>query len=95
MPARRADRGAGERLRAWLPVFALTLAVSAGAWLVPAANTVEHDVIGHWLFQMRGARPAPEQIVVIAVDTESARALGLPEDFSRWPRGIYARLTRT
>lgn len=94
MSQRRADRGAGSRLRAWLPVFALTLAVAVAVWLLPAAHTVEHDVIGHWLFQMRGARAAPEQIVLIAVDTASARALGLPEDFSRWPRGIYARLLR-
>ena len=94
MSRHRADRGVGGRLRAWLPVFALTLAIAAGAWLLPISHSVEHDVIGHWLFQVRGARAAPEQIVLIAVDTASARSLGLPEDFSSWPRGIYARLLR-
>jgi adenylate cyclase len=44
------------------------------------------------LFKLRGARPAPADVVVVALDKESAQALGPYSEMSRWPRALHARL---
>lgn len=44
------------------------------------------------LFDLRGARQPPPQVVVVSEDDASADALNLPHDPKRWPRSYYARL---
>lgn len=44
------------------------------------------------LFQMRGARPAPDDIVIVSLDRQSARELGIPAEPQKWPRSLHARL---
>jgi len=44
------------------------------------------------LFQLRGTRQPPPDIVVVSIDKESADHLGLPTDPARWPRSLHARL---
>ena len=46
------------------------------------------------LFALRGTRPPPADVTIVAMDKASARALGLHRDPSRWPRRIHARLLR-
>lgn len=45
------------------------------------------------LFRLRGARPAPSEVLIIGIDKASAEALGLPDRPQRWPRALHARLT--
>lgn len=45
------------------------------------------------LFKLRGPRPAPADVVVVAIDKESAQALGPYSEMARWPRALHARLT--
>lgn len=45
-----------------------------------------------WLFAMRGTVPAPDDVVVIAIDQASALKLGYPTQVSRWPRAAHADL---
>ncbi|SER02279.1 adenylate cyclase [Nitrosomonas sp. Nm51] len=47
------------------------------------------------LFQLRGAAPAPDDVMIITIDSQSANKLGLaltPPDFWPWPRNLHARL---
>ncbi len=44
------------------------------------------------LFNLRGARAAPEEVVVIALDKRSADQLNLPRDTRKWPRSYHAKL---
>ena len=44
------------------------------------------------LFNLRGARPAPADVMVVAIDKESAQALGPYSEMGRWPRSLHARL---
>lgn len=46
----------------------------------------------HWLFQIRGVRPQPEQVVVVSTDRQSAYKLGLPQEPYKWPRSLHGRL---
>ncbi|MGH8728296.1 MAG: hypothetical protein ACREV9_09090 [Burkholderiales bacterium] len=39
---------------------------------------LEEDTALDWLFKLRGSRAAPSEVVVIAIDKESAEQLGLP-----------------
>ena len=62
--------------------------------LLPQVRALEERVGLAWLFQWRGAVSAPTQVVVIALDQESTRALGLPPKPDQWPRAMHARLIR-
>jgi adenylate cyclase len=62
------------------------------AALLPGISTVEENWELDWLFHLRGTRPAPADVVVVAIDGESARRLGLPARPSQWPREEHARL---
>jgi adenylate cyclase len=44
------------------------------------------------LFRLRGKVAPPPEVVVIALDSVSAKALGLPDQPWKWPRSLHARL---
>ena len=43
------------------------------------------------LFQLRGLRQAPEQVVIIAIDEQSEASLGVSHELPKW-RGLHAHL---
>jgi adenylate cyclase len=45
-----------------------------------------------WLFKTRGPIDAPPEVIVVGIDRESSRELGLDSDTSKWPRSTHARL---
>jgi adenylate cyclase len=53
---------------------------------------VEEELGLHWLFQIRGVRPPPEDVVVVSTDRQSAYELGLPQEPYKWPRSLHGRL---
>lgn len=59
--------------------------------LTPAWNLEEGAGL-RLLYGLRGVRPPPPKVVIIALDSASARALGQSERPERWPRGLHARL---
>ena len=44
------------------------------------------------LFHLRGKVEPPREVVVVSLDSASARALDLPEQPWKWPRSLHARL---
>lgn len=64
------------------------------ASMVPPVAALEKDIGLGWLFGLRGARPAPAEVVVVTIDRLSSDALGLPNKPSKWPRLLHARLVR-
>lgn len=75
--------------------LALGLMVALAGTLVtltPQGRFLEQDIGLSWLYQLRGAVPPPEEVVVIAIDRESAAKLNLADRVSRWPRSLHARL---
>lgn len=80
--------------RAWqgllFGVAAALLGMLAGA--VPAVLRLEEDVGLGALFQLRGARPAPAEVVVVSLDKQASDAFGLPNEPARWPRSLHAQL---
>jgi len=61
-------------------------------FLSPWAAQLEEDFGLGWLFLARGPRPAPEQVALVTMDTESMKALGLERLHRKWPRRLHARL---
>lgn len=59
-----------------------------------ALNLEENTGLG-LLFQLRGGRQAPSDVVVVSIDKESSEYLGLPDNPDKWPRSLHARLTET
>ncbi|MGD8334416.1 MAG: CHASE2 domain-containing protein, partial [Desulfobacterales bacterium] len=47
------------------------------------------------LFKLRGARPAPSDVIVISIEKESSEYLALPNNPDKWPRSLHARLINT
>jgi adenylate cyclase len=57
---------------------------------------LSHDLEEDWglglLFKLRGARPAPSDVVVVSIDKESSEHLNVPNNPDKWPRSLHARL---
>jgi adenylate cyclase len=66
--------------------------LGAMATSIPRVSEIEQDFELRWLFQLRGATPAPPEVVVVAMDEKSAQELGVPGKPSEWPRNLHARL---
>lgn len=64
------------------------------ASLMPPVAGLEEDTGLAWLFAMRGNRPVPPDVAVVAIDRASSDALGLPNKPSKWPRSLHAGLVR-
>ncbi|MEW7985954.1 MAG: adenylate/guanylate cyclase domain-containing protein [Candidatus Thiodiazotropha sp.] len=59
---------------------------------LPASATWEENFGLSLLFEMRGQRPAPEQVVIISINGQTAEQLGLGEEIPDWPRSLHAQL---
>ena len=59
----------------------------------PVGQAWEEETGLSVLFRLRGQRPAPQEVVVVAIDGRSSRQLNLERDMRDWPRSLYARLT--
>ncbi|MFZ1983295.1 MAG: CHASE2 domain-containing protein, partial [Desulfatitalea sp.] len=60
--------------------------------LMPPVAALEEDLGLHLLFRWRGVRPAPADVVVVALDRQSSKQLDLPMEPRLWPRSVHARL---
>ena len=61
--------------------------------LMPFGFDLEENVGLDILFKLRGARPAPSDVVIVSIDKDSAVHLNLPADLKKWPRVLHAHLT--
>jgi adenylate cyclase len=71
----------------------LSTAVALVLSLLPFGLDLEESLGLQLLFSIRGARPAPSDVVVVSLDRLSAEALDLPADPARWPRSLHGQLT--
>ena len=77
--------------KAW--IFGLILGlIGVVATLSPYGYALEEGIGLHLLFQLRGAQPPPEDVVVVALDRQSSKQLDLPMEPRNWPRTVHARL---
>lgn len=60
--------------------------------ILPVGSIIEEDIGLDILFKLRGARKAPKEVVVIAIDKSSADNLNLSERPEKWPRSVHAAL---
>ncbi|MGD9364323.1 MAG: adenylate/guanylate cyclase domain-containing protein [Desulfobacteraceae bacterium] len=60
--------------------------------LLPVLSDAEENLGLHWLYQVRGPEKPPADVVVVAIDRESAKAFKLPAVAHKWPRILHARL---
>jgi len=61
-------------------------------YLLPFGLALEEKFGLNWLFHLRGAITAPDDVVVVAIDQPSASQLDLPITPRLWPRDLHARL---
>lgn len=73
---------------AGLVVGAFGLVIS----LTPFGTSLEENLGLHFLFEQRGPRRAPPDVVIISMDKDSAKRLHLPSSPRKWPRSLHARL---
>ena len=71
-------------------VAAAVLGMLAGSF--PAVLRFEENVGLSALFQLRGPRPAPAEVVVVSLDKASSDKFGLPNEPAKWPRTLHAEL---
>src|SRR5256885_13181886 len=59
---------------------------------LPRVSQLEEDFERNWLFHLRGAIQASPEVIVVAIDEQSAQKLDLPSKPSEWPRDLHAQL---
>ena len=76
------------------PVAIGALSAAAGLLFValPIGAALEESVGLSLLFKLRGSRPPPPEVLIVAIDRPAAEALGLPPNPNRWPRTQHADL---
>jgi adenylate cyclase len=74
-------------------LFGLLIAViGVVASFVNVAHELEENSGLGLLFQLRGEKPAPPEVVIISIDRESSEHLKQHDNPDRWPRSLHARL---
>jgi adenylate cyclase len=58
----------------------------------PYGLYLEENVGLDILFNLRGIKKAPSDVVIVSIDKLSASKLNLPDDPEKWPRSLHARL---
>jgi adenylate cyclase len=61
-------------------------------YLTPFGWGLEEQFGLAWLFQLRGARTPPSEVVIVAIDEASTTELGLPAEPGGWPRHWHTKL---
>ncbi len=60
--------------------------------VTPFGIAQEENIGLHLLFKLRGARKAPPDVVVVAMESASINHLKLPSNPTKWPRALHARI---
>ena len=60
--------------------------------MLPLFTDAEENLGLHLLYRLRGPVKAPADIVVVAIDSESASALNMPLDPHQWPRMLHSQM---
>ncbi|MES9992912.1 MAG: adenylate/guanylate cyclase domain-containing protein [Candidatus Thiodiazotropha sp.] len=58
----------------------------------PGSSAWEENIGLSLLFELRGHRVPPSQVVIVSINGETAKQLGLGEEIPQWPRSIHATL---
>jgi adenylate cyclase len=69
-------------------------ALSGALALTTVGTTFERNFGLNWLFTVRGAISPPPEVVVVAINDTTGRALDLPKLPRDWPRTVHADLIR-
>jgi adenylate cyclase len=59
---------------------------------MPGTSNWEENTGLDLLFKLRGQRPAPEEVVIIAINGQTDEQLGLGDEIKEWPRSLHAEL---
>ena len=80
--------------RVWRGLFiGLLIAIAGTAFFFsPWGLKVEEEFGLAMLFKIRGPRLPPDGVVIVNLDQDPSSRLGLPENFSVWPRTVHARM---
>ncbi len=81
-----------HKLAQGLGLGVVTMLLGVALLLIPAVLELEESWGLAWMFNLRGPRPAPPEVVVISIDRESSRQLGLDERPNRWSRSVHAQM---
>lgn len=93
---RRALSASTRSLSTGALIGLITGLLAAGLLASPAGRYIEQDLGLSWLFRARGATAAPEDVMVVGIDRNTGRELGLASPETRdWPRQIHAKLIDT
>lgn len=82
-------------MRRWIKGVALGLltgAVGTIVALTPLGSALETNTGLTWLFGLRGAVEAPNEVSVVAINNQTAEDLNLPGSPRDWPRSIHGKL---
>ncbi len=93
-PTAKKSLAAGQSPACPRPFSSALLSASLGLLISPfhvALNLEENSGLG-LLFKLRGARSAPEDVVVVSIDKQSSDHLDLHNNPDKWPRSLHARL---
>ena len=72
----------------WVCLGSLASALS----LLPAGQWFEHTIVREWIFELRGVRPAPKDVMIVSMDKSGADLPALVRGDRLWSRHLYSSL---
>jgi adenylate cyclase len=66
--------------------------VGLGVGLSPFGLDLEENIGLDLLFNLRGTRQPPPDVIIVSIDRKSAENLNLSQEPRKWPRSLHARL---
>lgn len=82
---RRSTAGLGRNLALLIGLIGVLLAA------LPPVADLEQRFGLQWLFSLRGPRPAPNEVVMLAINSQTTDTLDLPEKPAQWSRALHTR----
>ena len=60
--------------------------------LSPAGQWIERTIVREWIFELRGVRPPPKDVLIVSMDNEGADLATLNSGGRLWSRQLYSSL---
>lgn len=76
----------------WRGLLGILVILTAFAASIVPFQTLEESLGLRFWYTLRGVKPAPESVVIVALNSEASKALGLRNRPDLWPRRLHAEL---
>ena len=85
------DYGQGQSisLRHTILIWVCLGSLASALSLLPAGQWFERTIVREWIFELRGVRPTPRDVLIVSMDKSGADLPSLVRGDRLWSRHLY------